>query len=80
MIEEDLKSTLSLMANAIFAQNLKSKWVDAYFPFTHPSWELEIYFAEKWMEVLGSGIYLFGYFLNRKRSHSARNFKQLWIK
>ena len=32
------------------------RWVDAYFPFTHPSWELEIFYKEKWMEVLGCGL------------------------
>lgn len=30
--------------------------VDAYFPFTAPSWELEIFHNEKWMEILGCGI------------------------
>lgn len=30
--------------------------VDAYFPFTQPSWELEIFYNDKWFEILGCGI------------------------
>lgn len=37
-------------------ENLKTRWVDAYFPFTHPSFELEILWGEKWIEVLGCGV------------------------
>lgn len=37
-------------------QNLKTRWVSAYFPFTHPSFELEILWRDKWLEVLGCGI------------------------
>ena len=32
------------------------RWVGAYFPFTDPSLELEIYFRDEWLEVLGSGV------------------------
>lgn len=36
--------------------DVEYRWVDAYFPFTHPSWELEIWYGGEWMEVLGAGI------------------------
>lgn len=36
--------------------DMESRWVDAYFPFTHPSWELEIKHDGEWLEVLGCGI------------------------
>lgn len=35
---------------------LKIRWVEAYFPFTSPSWELEVWWQGEWLEVLGSGI------------------------
>lgn len=35
---------------------LKVRWVEAYFPFTSPSWELEIFWQGDWLEVLGCGI------------------------
>lgn len=35
---------------------LKVRWVEASFPFTSPSWELEIYWRGKWLEVLGCGV------------------------
>ncbi|CAB4065311.1 FARSA [Lepeophtheirus salmonis] len=40
----------------LFGSDIQFKWVDAYFPFTHPSWELEILYCDKWIEVLGCGI------------------------
>jgi phenylalanyl-tRNA synthetase alpha chain len=36
--------------------DVECRWVDAYFPFTEPSFELEIFFNGKWMEVLGCGV------------------------
>lgn len=35
---------------------VKTRWVPAYFPFTHPSWELEVFMEGTWMELLGCGI------------------------
>jgi phenylalanyl-tRNA synthetase alpha chain len=35
---------------------LKVRWVEAYFPFTTPSWELEVEWQGDWLEVLGCGI------------------------
>lgn len=35
---------------------LKVRWVEAYFPFTSPSWELEVLWQGDWLEVLGCGI------------------------
>ncbi|KAI0025139.1 phenylalanyl-tRNA synthetase mitochondrial precursor [Xylariomycetidae sp. FL0641] len=35
---------------------LRMRWVEAYFPFTSPSWELEVYYEGDWLEVLGCGV------------------------
>ncbi|KAI9804769.1 MAG: hypothetical protein M1825_001137 [Sarcosagium campestre] len=35
---------------------LKIRWVEAYFPFTSPSWELEVFWDGEWLELLGCGI------------------------
>ncbi|KAL5719394.1 phenylalanine--tRNA ligase [Ranunculus cassubicifolius] len=50
----ELKNTLEGLARHLFG-DVEMRWVDAYFPFTSPSFELEIYF-QKWMEVLGCGV------------------------
>lgn len=44
------------MCRELFGEDVPIQWVDAYFPFTHPSWELEILVNNKWIEVLGCGI------------------------
>jgi phenylalanyl-tRNA synthetase alpha chain len=41
---------------ALAAEPLKVRWVEAYFPFTSPSWELEVFWQGDWLEVLGCGI------------------------
>jgi hypothetical protein len=43
------------LAKSLFG-DVECRWVDAYFPFTEPSFELEIFFKGKWMEVLGCGV------------------------
>jgi phenylalanyl-tRNA synthetase alpha chain len=47
---------------------LKMRWVEAYFPFTSPSWELEILWQGEWLEVLGCGIIRQQLLINSERS------------
>ncbi|KAK3085293.1 hypothetical protein FSP39_001171 [Pinctada imbricata] len=56
LLELNLKSTLEKLAYHLFGNEIEVQWVDAYFPFTHPSWELEIKFHGEWLEVLGCGV------------------------
>ncbi|KAJ2578736.1 phenylalanyl-tRNA synthetase alpha subunit, mitochondrial, partial [Coemansia sp. RSA 1836] len=32
------------------------RWIDAYFPFTSPSWEMEVLFQGEWLEICGCGV------------------------
>jgi phenylalanyl-tRNA synthetase alpha chain len=52
---DDLRTTLQRMIKGVFGST-EFRWVDAYFPFTEPSYELEILFEQKWLEILGSGM------------------------
>ncbi|KAL8928934.1 MAG: hypothetical protein Q9172_000686 [Xanthocarpia lactea] len=43
--------------NALHQEDtLKVRWVEAYFPFTSPSWELEVFWQGDWLEILGCGV------------------------
>ncbi|XP_020829478.1 phenylalanine--tRNA ligase, mitochondrial isoform X1 [Phascolarctos cinereus] len=56
LVEFDLKQTLTKLVTHLFGDGLEIRWVDCYFPFTHPSFEMEINFQGEWIEVLGCGI------------------------
>jgi phenylalanyl-tRNA synthetase alpha chain len=51
-----LKETLYGVAQSLFGENVEARWLGDSFPFTHPSWQLEILYRGKWLEVLGCGI------------------------
>ena len=58
LVESSLKTTIVELFRSLFpdAATLNSRWVDATFPFTHPSWEYEIEIDGHWYELLGCGI------------------------
>ncbi|EFO28194.2 phenylalanyl-tRNA synthetase [Loa loa] len=53
---KDLKATLETLCHHIFGTEYDMRWVNADFPFTYPSFELEVYYEDKWIEILGCGI------------------------
>ncbi|KAK0674754.1 putative mitochondrial phenylalanyl-tRNA synthetase precursor [Cercophora samala] len=70
-VGKHLKRSLELMVAEIFkrvkesharagiqhgSEPLKVRWVEAYFPFTSPSWELEVWYQDGWLEILGCGV------------------------
>ncbi len=54
-VEANLRGTLEGMVRSVFG-SVECRWVEAYFPFTDPSLELEILFEGNWLEVLGCGM------------------------
>jgi len=55
LVAADLKKTLEGLCDHLFGP-VEKRWIDEYFPFTEPSFELEIYYQGDWMEVLGCGV------------------------
>lgn len=51
-----LKDTLVSMMKQVFGEDIKYRWISEYFPFTHPSFELEVNYNGKWIEALGCGV------------------------
>lgn len=45
-------------ASASEAEPLRVRWIEAEFPFTSPSYEVEVFFRGKWLEILGCGVVL----------------------
>jgi phenylalanyl-tRNA synthetase alpha chain len=55
IIEDDLKEILTGLARHLFG-DVQMRWNEDYFPFTTPSFELEVFFNGNWLEVLGCGV------------------------
>lgn len=51
----DLKNVLSDLAKHMFG-DVEMKWSKDHFPFTDPSFELEIFYNNEWLEILGCGV------------------------
>merc|ERR1719460_2321851 len=68
LIADDLKKTLEGMCDDLFGP-VEKRCIDEYFPFTEPSFELEIFYNGDWMEVLGCGVVHSGVLDNVGLSH-----------
>jgi phenylalanyl-tRNA synthetase alpha chain len=49
-------ATLRYVLEGFFGQSLKLRLRPSFFPFTEPSFECDIWFKDKWLEVLGCGM------------------------
>lgn len=64
IITQNLKLSLNSLMLKIFGpvagatqtDPLRVRWIEAYFPFTSPSFEVEVFFGGKWLEILGCGV------------------------
>ncbi|KAF9052639.1 phenylalanyl-tRNA synthetase [Panaeolus papilionaceus] len=64
LVAKNLKLSLNHLMLRVFGgvagvtkQNpLRVRWIEAYFPFTSPSFEVEVFYQGKWLEILGSGV------------------------
>ena len=55
VVEEDLKAVLTGLVHHLFGA-VQMRLKADYFPFTEPSFEVEVLFNDKWLEVLGCGV------------------------
>lgn len=53
---DDLKKVLSEIARGIFGKNVEFRFYDHNFPYTDPSFEMEAFINNQWIEMLGSGM------------------------
>ncbi|OHA91707.1 MAG: hypothetical protein A2832_01505 [Candidatus Zambryskibacteria bacterium RIFCSPHIGHO2_01_FULL_44_22b] len=53
---DDLKNVLSEIARAIFGNDVEFRFYDHQFPYTDPSFEMEAFINNQWIEMLGSGM------------------------
>ncbi|KAJ1553742.1 hypothetical protein HK096_006629 [Nowakowskiella sp. JEL0078] len=52
-----LRRTLEHVMRELFRdENLKVRWIMGSFPFTAPSWEMEVWFNDQWLELCGCGV------------------------
>lgn len=53
---QTLMWTLKSLLSYVFEQDLEIRFRPSFFPFTEPSVEVDIFYKNKWIEVLGAGM------------------------
>jgi len=64
LLAKNLKLSLNNLMLKVFGEAagisekepLRVRWIEAYFPFTSPSFEVEVFYQGKWLEILGCGV------------------------
>ncbi|EJF66055.1 phenylalanyl-tRNA synthetase [Dichomitus squalens LYAD-421 SS1] len=64
LVAKNLKLSLNSLMLTLFGDRggvnedepLRVRWIEAFFPFTTPSYEVEVFFRGKWLEILGCGV------------------------
>lgn len=64
LVAQNLKLSLNSLMLTLFGDRaggeegepLRVRWIEAFFPFTTPSYEVEVFFRGKWLEILGCGV------------------------
>lgn len=64
IISDHLKNTLNTLVLRLFGglrkegdeEPLQVRWIEATFPWTAPSYEVEVLYEGKWLEILGCGV------------------------
>ncbi|WGH24687.1 MAG: phenylalanine--tRNA ligase subunit alpha [Candidatus Shikimatogenerans bostrichidophilus] len=51
-----LKVLIKYFINIFFGNNYKIRFRTSYFPFTNPSFEVDLYYNNKWLEIIGCGM------------------------
>ena len=70
----ELKSMLQYILESFFECKIKMRFRNSYFPFTSPSFEVDIFVNGKWLEVLGSGIIHSNVFKNCNIDESVKGY------
>lgn len=61
-ITQHLKHSLNSLVYRLFGslqsdgEPLRVRWIEAFFPFTSPSYEVEVWWNGEWLELLGCGV------------------------
>jgi phenylalanyl-tRNA synthetase alpha chain len=55
-VVEEIFGRARIAAGISSGEKLQVRWIDAYFPFTSPSYELEVLWEGEWLELLGCGV------------------------